>query len=207
MGHAGLADQFYAGALRLEQERKHMGVRIPPLPVEDFTPEQARLVGDWKHLTFSRVLINSPRMYGTFVPHLAELVTKTNLPPRDRQIICLRMLELCGDVYELTHHITISRNAGLREEEIIAFREGTGTCLTEFDRTLLKATEELQRDQFISDATWGPLALRYAPEQLMEVVFLAGCYLTMAMLTKSFGIELEPASGEFERINTLRNYT
>jgi len=182
-------------------------VRIPPLPAEKFTEEQAQLVGDWKHLVFSRVLINSPRMYRTFVTHLAELVTRTNLPPRDRQIICMHMLELCGDVYELTHHLTISRNAGLTEEEIAAFREGAGACLTDFDRTLIKATAELQRDQCISDATWAALAAYYSQEQLMEVVFLAGCYLTMAMLTKSFGIQLESAPGEFERIYTLRSYT
>jgi 4-carboxymuconolactone decarboxylase len=182
-------------------------VRIPPLPVENFTAEQTELVGDWKHLVFSRVLINSPRMYRGFVTHLADLVARTILPPRDRQIICVRMLELCGDVYELTHHLTISRNAGLTEEEITAFREGEGACLTDFDHTLLKATAELQHDQYISDATWAALAARYSQEQLMEVVFLAGCYLTMAMLTKSFGIALESAPGEFERINTLRSYT
>jgi len=181
--------------------------RIPPLPVENFTVEQAALVGDWKHLTFSRVLINSPRMYRGFVTHLAELVTKTCLPPRDRQIICLRMLELCGDDYELTHHLTISRNAGLTEAEIIAFRTGEGDCLTDFDRLVLEATAQLQRDQFINDTTWAALATRYSQEQLMEVVFLAGCYLTMAMLTKTFGIELESAPGEFEHINTLRAYT
>jgi 4-carboxymuconolactone decarboxylase len=181
--------------------------RIAPLDVANFTEEQARLVGDWKHLTFSRVIINSPRMYRTFVTHLAELVTQTVLPSRDRQIICLRMLELGGDVYELTHHLTISRNAGLEEDEINAFRHGTGACLTAFDQTVLNAVQELQRDQFISDTTWAALAERYTQEQLMELVFLGGCYLTMAMITKSFGIELESAPGEFESINSLRSYT
>lgn len=181
-------------------------VRIPPLPVEQFTEEQAQLVGEWKHLVFSRVLINSPRMYRTFVTHLAELVTRTNLPSRDRQIICLRMLELCGDTYELTHHLTISRNAGLTEDEITAIRYGAGDCLTAFDRILLTATAELQRDQYIGPSVWATLATHYTQEQLMEVVFLAGCYQTMAMLTKTFGIALESAPGEFEHINTLRSY-
>ncbi len=182
-------------------------IRIPPLPVEAFSAEQAELVGDWKHLVFSRVIINSPRMYRTFVKHLEEMVARTALPPRDRQLICLRMLELCGDVYEVTHHVTISRNAGLTEDEIAAMRAGTGNCLTAFDRTLLQAVAALQREQYVSDDTWQALALRYTTEQLMEVVFLAGCYLTMAMLTRNFGIELEPGNGEFERINTLRSYT
>lgn len=179
-------------------------VRIPPLAPEDFSDEQARLVGDWKHLIFSQVLVRHPGMYRTFVPYLAELVTKTSLPPRDRQIVCLHMLELCNDVYEKTHHVTISRKAGLSDEEISAFIAGKGTCLTDFDRTVLKATEELYRDQCISDATWSGLAERYSEQQLMEIVFLAGCYQTMAMLTKSFGMQLE---SDLESFNAVRNYT
>lgn len=178
-------------------------VRVPPLAVEKFSEEQASLVGDWKHLTFSRVLINSPRMYRTFVTHLAELIAHTDLPPRDRQIICLRMLELCHDVYEKTHHITISQKVGLSSAEISAFITGQGPGLTAFDRVVLAATEELFRDQRISDTTWNKLAERYSQQQLMEVVFLAGCYQTMAMLTKSFGMELEP---ELESFNALRSY-
>lgn len=182
-------------------------VRIPPLDVKDFTPEQAQLVGDWTHLVFSRVIVKSPRMYRCFVTYMAELVTKTALPVRDRQIICLRILELCGDIYELTHHITISQNAGLTVPEITAVRAGEGDCLSPFDLTLMRAAEELWHDQFIADPTWAALAERYSEVQLMEVVFLAGCYQTMAMLTKTFGIELEQPNGDFERINTLRNYT
>ncbi len=178
-------------------------IRIPPLAVERFSDEQALLVGDWKHLNFSRVLVNNPRMYRTFVTHLAELIARTNLPPRDRQIVCLRMLQLCDEVYEKTHHITISRKVGLTDEEISAILLGQGSCLTDFDRTLLKSTDELFHDQRISDATWDKLAGRYPQQQLMEVVFLAGCYQTMAMLTKSFGIELEP---DLDSFNALRSY-
>ncbi len=185
----------------------NFAVRIPPLAVEKFSDEQKQLVGNWTHLVFSRVLINSPRMYGKFFPWLEELIARTKLTPRDRQVICLRMLQICGDEYELAHHVTISRNAGLTEDEIKAVCDGDGKCLTEFDRALIKATEELQRDQFISDGTWAALAARYSQEQLMEVVFLAGCYQLMAMMTKSFGIELESASGAFQSINTLRSYT
>jgi 4-carboxymuconolactone decarboxylase len=179
-------------------------VRVPPLAVEAFSEEQSQLVGEWKHLIFSRVLVRSPRMYRTFVAHLGELIARSNLPPRDRQIVCLRMLELCEDVYEKTHHLTISRKVGLTEDEISAILQGQGACLTAFDCTVLQATHELFRDQCISDATWQRLAERYSEQQLMEIVFLAGCYQTMAKLTRSFGMQLEP---DLESFNALRKYT
>lgn len=177
--------------------------RIPPVDPADFTEEQKRLVGEWTHLEFSRVLINSPRMYGTFVPWLREVIAETALPARDRQIVCLRILELCGDVYEKTHHIVISRKCGLEDREIEAFISGKGDALTDDDKVVLDACRELHEDQRVSDATWSRLAKRYSQEQLMELVFLAGCYQTMGMLTKSFEIQLEP---DLESFNALRSY-
>ena len=41
----------------------------------------------------------------------------------------------------------------------------------------------------------------------MEVVFLVGCYTVMAMLTKSFGIELESDPATDERLKAMRQYT
>jgi 4-carboxymuconolactone decarboxylase len=182
-------------------------VRVPPVDPANFTDEQAELVGDWKHLVFSRVIVNNPKMYRTFVPHIEAVIAKTSLPPRDRQVIVLRTLATCNDTYELAHHIEISRNAGIGEEEIAAFQAGEGACLTAFDRTLIAAADELKSSQRIGDETWAKLAERYTVEQLMEVVFAAGLYVTMAMLTKTFGMPLEEPNGEFEDINKLRAYT
>lgn len=180
--------------------------RIPPLRVEDFTEEQTQLVGPWKTLAFSRVLVRHPDMYRTFVPFLAEVIARTKLPPRDREIVCLRTLRLCGDTYEHAHHEVIARRAGMTDAEIAAANDGAGAALTEFDRTVVRATEELVRDQYLSDRTWKELAARYSQVQLMEIVFLTGCYVTMAMLTKTFGMQLEEDES-MERVNANRTYT
>ncbi|RZI59733.1 MAG: carboxymuconolactone decarboxylase family protein [Zymomonas sp.] len=181
-------------------------VRVAPLDPQDFTPEQAELVGNWQHLVFSRVIVNSPKMYRTFLPHIHAAIAQTSLPPRERQILVLRSLASSRDIYELAHHVTISRNAGISEADIAAFQSGDGASLSEFDRALIAAADELRLDQFVSDATWEKLAARYSTEQLMDVVFVTGLYLTMAMLTKSFGMELERDEGQASEVNKLRNY-
>jgi 4-carboxymuconolactone decarboxylase len=175
--------------------------RIAPLDPAEFTSEQAELVGAWTHLNFSRVLIRHPGMYGTFVPYLTRLIADTELRARDRQLVCLRMLELGDDTYEQTHHVVISRKCGLTDADIEAAISGEG--ITDWDRVVLRATEDIFRDQNVSDASWSALAEVYSERQLMEFVFLAGCYLTMAMLTKSFGMQLE---GNLESFNALRAY-
>ena len=51
-----------------------------------------------------------------------------------------------------------------------------------------------------SDATWDALATRYSRLEMMELVAVVGAYNMMAMLTRSFGIELEDEE-------TFRNFT
>jgi alkylhydroperoxidase family enzyme len=182
-------------------------VRIEPLDYADFSEHQKELVGGWHHLNFSKVLIRHPGMYGTYVPWLAEAITKTTLPPRDREIVCLRLLRMIDEVYEHTHHVTIAQRCGMTDEEIRDASAGDGPALTRFDRTVARATEELVRSQCISDGTWAELRAVYSETQAMELVFLAGCYLTLAMTTKTFGIQLEPDPETHEQVNALRTYT
>jgi len=180
-------------------------VRIPPLDRADFTPEQAELVGEWHHLVFSRTIVRHPEMYRLFVPWIERLIARTSLPPRDRQILVLRTLALADETYELHHHRAISRSAGLSDRDIAAAISG-GDALAGFDRELADAAEQLLRNQRIADSTWGALAVRYDEARLMEVVFLVGCYATMAMLTRSFGMPIEEAD-EAGQVESLRDYT
>jgi 4-carboxymuconolactone decarboxylase len=178
--------------------------RIPPVPAATFTEEQKALVGDWATLNFSRVIVEHPALYRALMPLIGKLISGSDLPPRDREILVLRTLALCEEVYETQHHILIARKAGMTEAEIEAAR--TGAAVLPFDQALVRAAEELVHDRCISDQIWQQLMQRYSRIQLMEVVSLVGGYTLMAMLTKSFGIQLED-SETFGRFAQLRNYT
>jgi alkylhydroperoxidase family enzyme len=164
--------------------------RIPPVPVDELTPEQAELVGAYASLNFSRVMARHPALYRAFMPFGEQLMARTSLPPRERQILILRTSGLCGETYETGHHAAISRNLGMTEVEVEAARTG-GPGLPASEETLLRMAEELVRDHCVSDATWARLAERYATPQLMEAVILVGDYTMLAMVTRSFGIEFE----------------
>jgi hypothetical protein len=56
---------------------------------------------------------------------------------------------------------------------------------------LLRATDELYYDSFISEATWNALANRYNQQQLVDVVATVGQYSLVSMLLNSFGVQLE----------------
>jgi 4-carboxymuconolactone decarboxylase len=71
----------------------------------------------------------------------------------------------------------------------------------------MRAAEELVRQQCVSDQTWACLAERYTREQLMETVFVVGCYTVMATITRSFGMEVEQDPETEQRLAKLRQYT
>lgn len=180
--------------------------RIPPLSPAHFSEEQKSLVGDWSNLNFSRVCVRHPGMYRVFLPFIERLITQTTLPPRDREVVILRSLALADDVYETHHHVLIARNAGMTDSEIEAAKE-SGEGLSRFERVLMQATEELMRNQCIGDVTWAELSERYSETQLMELVFLVGCYTTMGMLTNTFEIPVEQDAATFAELGELRQYT
>jgi alkylhydroperoxidase family enzyme len=184
----------------------HTQPRIPPVPPEAFTDEQKQLVGEWSRMNFTRVIVNHPELYRVFLPLIKKLIPGSNLPPRDRQILVLRLLTLYDELYEVTHQVMISRyNAGMTDDEIEMARAGKGAGLSDFDRTLVRAAEELVRDRLISDATWRELSQRYSTVQLMEVVALVGGYTMLAMATKNYGMQLEDPE-TFNSFAEMRKY-
>ncbi len=184
---------------------KKYPVRIPPLSPDNFTDLQKELVGDWSNMNFCRVIVQHPEMYKVFLPYIETLIAGSSLPPRDREILVLRALAVADDVYETLHHETIARNADISDAEIKAAQgDGNNEVLSDFDRLLMRAVDELMSKQNISDITWAGLSERYTDKQVIEVVFLVGCYTVMAMLTNSFGIPIEEnAEDEFTE---LRQY-
>ena len=164
--------------------------RIPVVAPEAFTPEQAELVGNWSKFNFARMMVNHPALYRTFLPLGEKLMGGSSLPHRDREILILRTVSLCGETYEATHHLAIGRNVGLTDAELAAATSG-GEGLAPDDQLLVAAVEELAGDHCLSDETWGRLSQRYSVEQMIELVFLVGNFTMLSMFTNSVGMACE----------------
>ena len=67
----------------------------------------------------------------------------------------------------------------------------------DFDRTLVRAADELHHDARIGDATWEALAARYDERQLIEVPMLVGHYHMVAFALNTFGVEREEGVAGF----------
>ncbi|HYM29901.1 MAG TPA: carboxymuconolactone decarboxylase family protein [Candidatus Cybelea sp.] len=129
-----------------------------------------------------------------------HVLYKSTLPPREREILILRIGWLCQAEYEWGQHVRIGRQAGLTDAEIDRIAKGPDAPgWGEFDRALLRAADELHKDAFISDATWAALGKRYNTQQLIDVVFTVGNYNLVSMMLNTLGVQLDESVEGFKR--------
>ncbi|MDP3908702.1 carboxymuconolactone decarboxylase family protein [Novosphingobium sp.] len=165
--------------------------RIAPLPLDQVPDETMALFGGRDNprnqLNFFKILVQNPILLKKYEPFAMRLGREPSIPLRDKEVLILRTSTLCGETYELAHHLFIARQAGMTNEEIEAAKQGSND-LPPFERALVKAAEELVRDHCIADDTWTVLAARYTNSQLIELVFMVANYTLLAMINNSLGI-------------------
>ena len=172
--------------------------RIQHVPKSQWTAEQDKLLTPWKGpdgsvINVFTTLANSPKFMEAWNPFGLYVLRGQTLPPRDREILILRIGWLCRAEYEFGRHRIVGKRVGLTDEEIDRIPEGAkATGWSAFDATLIRATDELYYNSFITDTTWNALAQRYNQEQLVDVVGTVGQYTLVSMLLNTFGVQLEP---------------
>lgn len=148
------------------------------------------------------VAVRGTNMLGAFAHHPAlakafltfnnHVASNSTLETREREILILRTGWLRKCEYEFVMHIILGLRAGLTEEEVARIQDGPDAPgWTAEDADLVRAADELHRDARISKTTMNRLATRYNQQQLMDLVFLVGCYDVVAMVVNSFDIPVE----------------
>ncbi|HZC15174.1 MAG TPA: carboxymuconolactone decarboxylase family protein [Caulobacteraceae bacterium] len=173
--------------------------RIAPIAVDDLTDDQrealATVMRDGrKPLNIFATLAHAPKALTRFLQWGDYVLSRRNsLTARDREIVILRVGFLCKSGYEFTQHKAIGLREGLREHEIEAIKEGASSInWNPAEAALLRASDELVFDHFVSDATWEKLTEHFDVKQCMDVVFTAGQYTQVSMMLNSFGVQLDP---------------
>lgn len=169
--------------------------RIAPLADSEITPEQRALLGDrFKGQVYNifRTLARAPKAYKRFMGWGGYILSDQNdLSPRDRELVILRTGFNWKSGYEWAQHVRIGLQCGLTEEEIERIKQGPqAPGWSDNDRALLRATDELTSDAFITDATWAALS-GFTEKQCMDLVMTVGQYTQVSMMLNSFGVQLD----------------
>jgi 4-carboxymuconolactone decarboxylase len=168
--------------------------RIVPLSDAEFTPEQKELLEPMggRVINIFRTLVREPKAMRGFLAWGNYVLSRRNaLPPREREIVILRIGYLCKSGYEWTQHVAIGKREGLTDDEIARLKKGADAGWSAPDAALIRAADELHNDQFITDPTWKALSEHFTQKQCMDVVFTVGQYTQVSMILNSFGVQLD----------------
>lgn len=173
-------------------------MRVPPLPADQWDdavqqalavmlPAERRNPDDASNILTT--FVRHPALTKAFLKFNVHLLFNSTLAPRLRELAILRVAHRTDSKYEWVQHVKIGMREGLTKEEIAAVQRGEAA--DEFDRTVLTGVDELMDTYELSDQTWSALGERLDERQRMDFVFTIGCYITVAMALKTFGVELE----------------
>lgn len=141
------------------------------------------------------VMLNHPTLAKAFLTFNNHVAITSTLSKRIRELLILRISWLRRSEYEFFQHVVLGRNAGLSDTELERVQLGPdapGWDPVEAD--VVRAVDELHADARIGDDTWSRLRTHFSTQQLIDLVFAVGCYDILAMVFKTFGVQLEPGT-------------
>lgn len=170
--------------------------RLHPIPPDEWTDEVKKIlqpnVDKGTVFNIFKTLAHHPDLFRRWLVFGNHVLFKSTLPPRERELIILRIGWLCEAEYEWAQHVVIGKEAGLTAEEIERIKAGPNARgWSQPDKLLLQATDELRRDACISDPTWRGLSSHFDTKQLMDVVFAVGQYNLVSMALNTLGVQLD----------------
>jgi len=169
--------------------------RIRPLSDAELSPEQAEALEAFRPgpvLNIFRTLVHAPKALSRFNHWGGYVLSRRNdLPAREREIVILRTGFLCKSGYEFTQHTRIGLQSGLSQDEIRRIKAGADAGWSAADAALIRACDDLHREQFVTDPVWAELAKHFTEKQCMDVVFTAGQYTQVSMFLNTFGVQLD----------------
>ncbi len=170
--------------------------RIEPVKKESWSDAQKLLLEPLERkgrvYNVFATIANHPDLFRDWMAFATHILNRNSLPARDREILILRIGWLCQAEYEWAQHVRIGKKVGLTDDDILRITEGPASPnLSEHDRLLMVAVDELHRDAVIGDKTWAALAEVYDTRQIMDLVFTVGQYNLVSMALNSFGVQLD----------------
>ena len=186
-----------------------LGGRIKLLRPSELTPAQKQAYDlvdttmvPWAHFTgfksktddgrligpFNSIL-HSPAISSAFLALQAAEQKHTTLSERVRQVVILTVGAVWGCDYEQYAHAAVARKAGLPDAAIVALESGEPAAgLSPEEQLAQRFAREITANRRVGDALYGEAYATFGPQGVVDLLFLAGCYHTIALVLNTFAV-------------------
>jgi alkylhydroperoxidase family enzyme len=167
--------------------------RLPYLDVSDLAPEHKHLLK--RNINLLRLMSHSPKGATAFHTMGQYIRHESPLNPRLREMAILQIGYMTRSVYEYTHHIKISRDFGVSDEDIRAIAnesKGLPSQLDALTQAVLRAAREMTQNFAASDTTFNELKAHLDKESLTDLVLIISFYNAVVRFLATMEIDNEP---------------
>lgn len=124
----------------------------------------------------------------------AGLMPGGTLPRRETELVILRVAHLRSCKYELDHHESLGRRAGLLDADLARVAEGPeAEGWSSRERALLTAVDRLHHNRDLDDSAWASLRSHLDEREAIELCMLAGHYEMLATAIAALRIQPDRA--------------
>jgi len=158
----------------------------------------AKMMGaraDLPPLALFRTLVRHFPLSERMRPLAAGLLAHGALEPADRELLILRTCARCGCEYEWgVHEALFGRAVGLSDaaRRATAQAPGLDPAWGEREALLVALADALHDGAAVPDPLWAALAARWTPEQLLEMLVVAGFYHLVSFVANGARVPREP---------------
>ncbi len=144
-------------------------------------------------LNIVKLLANCPQMGIDYLRFAGAVLRGEDVPMKLRELATLRVGNLAGADYEFLHHIPLGLSAGLTRKQIndISAWEKSSE-FSEQERTVLLYTDQVARDNHVTDETFANLRVFFSEHDIVELTLVIGYFIMLCRILVSLQLELEP---------------
>ena len=171
--------------------------RLAPLPEAQWTDEMREMFAPTVK-TFGRVfnifttLGRHPKLLKRWMVFANHCLLKSSLPPRERELVILRArLAMQFRIRMGTAQPHRARGRLERRGDRARQDRRCRRWLVRCGKTLLCAVDELLETKTLDDAGWAALGEHFNDQQVLDIIFTAGNYATLAMALNACRVEVD----------------
>jgi alkylhydroperoxidase family enzyme len=149
-----------------------------------------------------RTFVRNPTMTAAMHEWGAYYLSRAlSLSMRDREIVIDRTCARCGCEYEWGVHVAyFAERVNLDRAQVASLASGSAAdaCWTDpAEAALIAVVDQLHETSHVDDDAWAALAAHRSPNQLLDVLLIAGWYHAISYAANGAQVELEPWAPRF----------